>query len=345
MSKLQLLPPDQIRNLFQRWQREAGAAAGDPTSFGKWLVAQRCLTDYQAAILTGRRQERLRFGAYKVLSRIGQGRLAGIYKAATPNGQIVAIKTLSPAKAADPNTLARFHREARLAMRLTHPNTIRTFQAGEDAGIHYLVMEYLEGDTLKDVLLQQGRLPAAEAIRLTYQALQGLQHLHELGIVHRDIEPGNLLLVGSGLSTASTPTPPLPTLKILDIGVGRAMFDDGAAGVADAVTVAGDQLGTAEYRSPEQSRDPHQADIRSDLYSLGCVFYHCLIGEPPFAEKNLVRLLMRHATESPTPLSKYNVAAPAGLQHVLDMMLAKDPALRYGTPGEAIRDLRGFLTS
>jgi serine/threonine protein kinase len=268
--------------------------------------------------------------------------MAGVYEAVHPRGQVVAIKVLPPARAAEPTMLARFQREARLAMRLHHPNVIRTFEAGEHHGTHYLVMELLQGETLQDVLLRRGRLPASEAIRLIYQALLGLQHVHEQGMVHRDLEPGNLMLVPGSADQADTTLG--STVKILDIGLGRAVFDEGApAGGPVNLTTTADQLGTPLYCSPEQSKDARQADIRSDIYSLGCVLYHALAGQPPFEDRGAVRLVLSHATEPPAPLARLNLGVPAGLQEVLDGMLAKDPALRSPTPGHAAQELRRFL--
>jgi serine/threonine-protein kinase len=276
------------------------------------------------------------------VTRIGRGRLVGVYQAVHPQGQVVAIKVLPPAKAADPQVMARFQRESRLAMRLQHPNVIRTFQAGEHQGTHYLVMEMLKGETLKDVLLRRGRLPPVEAIRLVYQAFLGLQHLHEQGLVHRDLEPANLMLVPGAADQGDTTLG--STVKILDIGVGRAVFDEGAAGGGPVnLTTAGDQLGTPLYCAPEQAKDARQADIRSDIYSLGCVLYHALVGNPPFEDPSAIRLIIKHATEPPPRLANLNLAVPARLQEVLDGMLAKDPALRIPTPGQAAQELRQFL--
>jgi serine/threonine protein kinase len=227
-------------------------------------------------------------------------------------------------------------------MRLHHPNVIRTFEAGEHHGTHFLVMELLQGETLKDVLLRRGRLPAVEAIRLLYQALLGLQHIHEKGMVHRDLEPANLMLLAGGADQADTTMN--STVKILDIGLGRALFDDGAGESGPVnLTSTGDQLGTPLYCAPEQTRDARQADIRSDIYSLGCVLYNTLAGHPPFEDKGPIRLMLSHANEPPPRLARLNLGEPPGLQEVLDRMLAKDPALRFPTPGQTAQELRRFL--
>src|SRR5262249_46314099 len=156
-----------------------------------------------------------------------KGRMAGVYKAVHSLGQVVAIKVLPPSKAKLPQLLARFQREARLALRLKHPNVVRAFQMGEANGLHYLVMEYLEGETLDEVLQRRGKLPAVEAVPLIYQALLGLEHIHKQGLVHRDLKPGNLMLVrpANGCDTTLG-----GTLKILDIGLGKALYDEAAAG-------------------------------------------------------------------------------------------------------------------
>ncbi len=335
-----LLSAPEVRALRQRWLHEAGPSAADPVLFCQWLTSRRQITGFQAAVLLGRRDDPLVLGPYRLRSRVGRGRFAGVFQAIHPQGQVVAVKMLPPARAADALVLARFRREARLALRLQHPNVIRTFESGEHRGTHYLVMEYLEGETLKDVLLRRGRLPAAEAVRLLYQALLGLQHIHEQGLVHRDLEPGNLMLVPAAGPEDSTLG---STVKVLDIGLGRAVFDEGAPGAGPVhLTASGDRLGTPLYCAPEQTADPRGADIRSDLYSAGCVLYHALTGRPPFDESNPIRLVLRHANEPP-PRLPLNLGAPLPLQEVLDVMLAKDPALRYPTPGRAAQELRRFV--
>ncbi len=342
LNRKGLLPAPDIRNLRQRWLREAGASAGDAVLFGKWLAHRGRITDYQADVLLRRRDDPLVLGPYKVRGRIGRGPMAGVYEAVHPQGQAVAIKVLPPTRAADPTVLARFQREARLAMRLHHPNVIRTFQAGEHHGSHFLVMELLRGETFKDVLLRRGRLFPAEAIRLLYQAFLGLQHVHEQGLVHRDLEPANLMLLLDGVDRGDTTLN--STVKILDIGVGRALFDEGTPGSGPInLTSTGDQLGTPLYCAPEQSKDPRQADIRSDIYSLGCVLYHALAGQPPFEDRGAVRLVLSHASEPPPRLARLNLGVPSRLQAVLDSMLAKDPSLRFPTPGQAAQELRCFV--
>jgi serine/threonine protein kinase len=338
LARARLLPADAIRNARARWLAQAGPSAAAVPLFVKWLATHRVITPYQADVLLRRREGPLTLGPYRILERISQGRMAGIYRASAPNGQTVAVKVLPAAAAANPQVLGRFQREAHNTVKLRHPNCARAFEAGQDRGVHFIVMEHLEGETLADVLKRRGRLPANEAVRLLYQALQGLQHVHELGLIHRDLEPANLMLCRAGGPSPDDSTLPC-IVKLLDIGLGRALFDE----VNPGLTVSGESLGTPEYMSPEQSRDPSGVDIRTDIYSLGCVLYHCLVGDPPFTDKNPVRLLVKHATEKPAPLASFNVQVPPGLQKVLDQMLAKDPAFRYSTPAQAAQDLRPFV--
>src|SRR5579884_3612528 len=179
LLRSKLMSVDEAKAMFARWQQEAKESAGNLAQFASWMVAQKYLTEYQAQLLARGHAEGFFLNEYKILDRLGKGRMAGVYKAQHHLGQVVAIKVLPPARAKDPQLLARFQREARLAVRLQHPNVIRTFQAGEHQGTHYLVMELLRGETLKEVLVRRHRLPAVEAIRLVYQALLGLQHIHE----------------------------------------------------------------------------------------------------------------------------------------------------------------------
>jgi serine/threonine protein kinase len=338
LASSRLLTPDAALDLPQRWQREMKGSAADAGAFARWLVSRDVATRFQLGVLAAGRGDQLFLGKYKLLDRIGLGRVAGVFKAVHSLGEVVAIKVLPPSKTNNPKTFARFQREARLAQRLNHPNVVRTFQLAEDDGVYYLVMEYLVGETLADVLRRRGTLPHDEAVSVAHQALLGLQHIHEQSLVHRDLSPENLMLVdGKPDNTRAA------TVKILDIGTGRALLNDADGADVDALTVAGDQLGTPEYRAPEQAADAHSADIRADLYSVGCILFHALAGEPPFVENNPVRLVLRHVSESPRSMLAVCPDAPPGLQGVLDRLLAKKPAQRYADPAEALAALAPFL--
>jgi eukaryotic-like serine/threonine-protein kinase len=344
LARSKLLAANDVRALRQRWLTEAGKTLNNLGAFANWLVANQYVTDYQSKLLLRGKAERFFLSDYKVLERIGQGRFAGVYKAVHRLGQVVAIKVLPPSKVKDPQVFGRFQREARLALKLKHPQVVRTVQTGADLDLHYIVMEYLDGQTLDELLAHRGRLSPAEALPLLLQALSGLQYLHEQQIVHRDLKPANLMLVPA-LDAAGRMT---LSLKILDIGLGRALFEDDGNDAAFGLTTEGALIGNPDYRAPEQARDAHAADIRCDIYSLGCVLYHMLTGQVPFLDANALNKLVRHATEAPRPLTEFNPQVPDAVQQLLDRMLAKDPADRFPTPetgSKAVQEVLAGLTA
>lgn len=345
LMRSRLVAPEVARTLYQRWVDEAKDSAGNLGQFSRWLVANKHVTEYQASLLIKGHAdpENYFLNQYQILDRLGRGRMAGVYKAVHQLGQVVAIKVLPPSKAKDPVMLGRFQREARMAIRLKHTNVVRAFQLGEANALNYLVMEYLEGETLDEVLQRRRKLPPGEAVRIIYQALLGLQHIHEQSMVHRDLKPSNLMLVAT--SGKSEPDSTKNTIvKILDIGLGRALFEEGSPDNVE-LTGEGMLLGTPDYLAPEQARDARSIDIRADIYSLGCVLYHCLTGQPPFPDTNLLSQMVRHATETPKPLREFNPAIPEGLQQIMSWMIAKKPDERYPTPERAAQALQMFLVA
>lgn len=344
LLRSRLLPRDEARALYDRWQAEAGDRARDAAQFARWLAAQHYVTEYQAALLTRGHADCFFLDDYRVLERLGKGRMAGVYRAQHPTGQQVAIKVLPPSKARDPQLLARFQRETRLALSLDHPYVVRAFEVGLTDGLHYLVMECLEGETLEEVL-KRGRLPLPEAVRVAHQALLGLQHIHDKGLIHRDLKPGNLMMVPVVPEPASL-SAAHGTVKILDMSLGRALDESTLAEKASdpEITTAGMMLGTPDYMAPEQANDPRNASVRSDIYSVGCVLYHLVTGQPPFPDTSVISQMIRHATETARPLKDFVPTAPDALQQAVSRMMAKDPAQRFATAERAARALRPLLT-
>lgn len=339
IGRSKLLTEPDLQQARRKWTADPKASDADTDGFRKFLVREKYLTEYQAALIQRGRAEGFVVGDYVILDRIGSGQTAGVYKALHNSGQVVALKVLPGSKARDSNSLNRFQREGRLLTQLDHPNAVRAFQVGQGGGVHFIVMEHLEGETLDAVLERRKKLTPAEAVRLVHQALQGLQHLHERRMVHRDLKPANLML---------TPAPRADTLactvKILDIGLGRELFDEASPATQDLhLTTEGALLGTPDYLAPEQARDARSSDVRADIYSLGCVLYHLLAGRPPFTERNVMAQMVKHATTPPQPVRELVPDVPPGLSAAVDNLLAKKADDRPQTPAAAAELLAPYL--
>ena len=345
LVKSKLLPADEVEAQRRRWKDESRGTDDQVEAFRKFLVAKKHLTEYQSVMLWRGHAEGFFLGGYKILDRIGKGQMGGVYKAVHGVGQPVALKILAGSKARDAHILGRFQREARLLTQLEHPNVVKAFQVGDVDGVHYIVMEILDGETLDEILARRKKLPPGEAVRLMHQALGGLQHLHDRRMIHRDLKPANLMLIPE-VAAGKPDTTWDATIKLLDIGLGRELFDENASGeqMDTQLTVEGAVLGTPDYLAPEQAKDARSADGRADIYSLGCVFYHCLTGRPPFPDGNLMTQMLKHATETPVPIAAFCPTAPAGLQKILDVMTAKDPNDRFPSAAQAAAALAPFLT-
>ena len=340
-----VLSPAELQAVEERWPRDAGDTA-DVGRFARWLVARGHLTEYQTAWLLHGHTRAVFLGPYKLLGRIGRGDLAVVYHAvrvrlpkssatSEVSEEAVALKVLPPSRARDRRLRARFYHEAELACQLRHPNVARAIEAGEADGVHYLVLEYLLGENLREAIEHRGPLPVADVLHIARQTLAGLQYLFEQGLVHCNLEPANLLLVlpaGSDIRSAPLKT---ATVKILDTSLSRSLFED-SIGDSEAaqsrLTYEGQLIGTPEYMAPEQARDAHTADIRADLYSLGCILFHALTGAPPFQDASTLSVVIRHAVERPRPVRELRPDVPVALAQAIGRLLAKEPADRFATP-------------
>jgi serine/threonine protein kinase len=334
--------PDEMDSFKQKWIQEDPEHGKDGEAFIDWLVRQRALTGYQAHLLRRGKIEHFFLGTYKLLERIGEGDVARVVRAVHRLGEMVAIKVLPPSKARNPEIFARFQREAQLALTLRHPHVVRTLEVGKDRGLNFLVMEYLDGIPLGEILHHHGGpLAPVETIPLMLQALDGLHYLQERGVVHRNLTPANLMLVSGDPGQPSCLE--RATVKILDIGLGRALFEETGTEETSSQPEKEPVVGNPDYLAPEQAKDAQAVDSRADLYSLGCVLYHCLAGRPPFFGGSPMQKAIRHATEKPAPLSRFNPEVTEDLQKVVDRMLAKTPEERYQTPDEAYQALAVLL--
>jgi WD40 repeat protein len=277
---------------------------------------------------------------YRVIRLLGRGGMGAVYLAEHRRmGRLVALKVINPDFLNHAGALSRFQQEVKAAAKLDHPHIVAAFDADQAGKLHFLVMEYVEGQNLADYLVESGPLTVAQACDIIRQSALGLQHAHERGMVHRDIKPHNLMLTPSG------------QVKVLDFGmarlasesVGATSAEEGAA--VPHLTGAGAVLGTADYIAPEQARDAHVADGRSDVYSLGCTFYHLLAGRPPFPEGSAREKLVLHATDTPLSLYVLRPEVPEGLGRIVAKMMAKLPECRYQTAEDVASALRAFTPS
>jgi serine/threonine protein kinase/tetratricopeptide (TPR) repeat protein len=320
------LPPDTLLSLLRKGAEPAGGAATIAPLPAAPAEVPCELADHPR---------------YRVLELLGSGGMGAVYKAEHRRMERpVALKVMSAGLMTKSAMVERFHREAKAAARLTHANIVTAFDADQAGDAHFLVMEFVEGQSLARHVQQQGPLPAAQACAHIRQAALGLEHAFEHGMVHRDIKPHNLMLTASG------------QVKILDFGLARFVREtakesaEAAAGqtatVGGGLTEVGTLMGTADFIAPEQANDPRQADIRADIYSLGCTLYFLLTGQVPFPEGTAMDKVRAHAGLRPRLLGELQPNLPADLVAVVDKMMAKDPAQRYQTPAEAAAALAPF---
>jgi serine/threonine protein kinase len=272
----------------------------------------------------GRVLEGTMLGPYRLDRFIGGGGMGAVFQALdTTLHRTVAIKVLAHYQSDDEENLKRFRNEAQSAARLDHENIGRVFAVGSDQGWHYIVLEYIEGINLRDLVREQGAFDSARTVDVTIQVAEALEHASERNVVHRDIKPSNIVMTPAGRP------------RIVDMGLARLHQ---VAGDAE-LTVSGMTLGTFDYISPEQARDPRDADVRSDLYSLGCTMFFMLAGRPPFADGTMVQKLLQHQQGEPPAIDEIRSDVPRRLAAIISRLMAKDPADRYQRPVDLVADL------
>ncbi len=311
-------------------QLPADSRPQDSRQLARELVLQKKLTAFQAQQIYAGKGRSLVLGNYVILDKLGQGGMGMVLKAQHQRmKRTVALKVLSPKVVQSPDALRRFQREVEAAARLEHPNIVTAHDADEAAGIHFLVMQYVEGSDLSALVRQHGPLPVDRAVDCILQAARGLQYAHEHGVVHRDIKPANLLLDSQG------------TVKVLDMGLARL---DSAGAHQDQLTGTGQVMGTVDYMAPEQAIDTKHADTRADIYSLGVTLWYLLTGRAIYMGETPVEKIMAHQSKPIPSLCDACPNVTPALDVVFRRMVAKKPAERYQSMAELIVDLEPLCT-
>lgn len=304
------------------------------TAFSRQLFQSGILTEYQSHALLEAEPRPLLIGDYLILEPIGSGGMGTVYKAMHQRmKRIVALKVIrSDLGDQLPEYLKRFEREVQTAARLSHPNIVTAYDAGEFAGEHYLICEYIDGESLTQMVRDSGPLDFPDALNCIIQVAQGLEYAHGKGVIHRDIKPANILIDDQG------------DLKILDMGLARLQENEDILGSGGETELTTSQffMGTIDYMAPEQARNTKHADHRSDIYSLGCTLYFLLTAKPVFGGGTTVERILAHK-EQPIPrLSKLLPQVPAEFDALFEKMLAKDPGDRYQSATDLLAELNQF---
>ncbi|MFO0813544.1 MAG: serine/threonine-protein kinase [Gemmatales bacterium] len=304
----------------------------DPKDVAQAFINMGLLTRFQVRLLLqGKWRGFFIAGKYRLLDMIGEGGMGKVYLCEHRRMQrMVAIKVLPVRLAQDEAARERFDREARAIATLNHPNIVQAYDIDSHEGMHYIVMEFVDGVSLQALVALRGPLPVARAVNYLAQASEGLQHGHVMGLVHRDIKPANLLLARDG------------TIKVLDYGLAR--FFDNRGDDFTRRHEGNSIIGTADYLAPEQAIDCSDVDVRADLYALGCTAYYLLTGNPPFGREipTHTKLLM-HQSKDPTPLRELRPDLDPALWEVFRKLLHKDPRQRYQEPQEVLVALQPWL--
>jgi serine/threonine-protein kinase len=338
----QLLEPAQTRELT----RSLRGRFEEPKALARDLLQRGWLTTYQVNHLFQGRASDLLLGAYVIEERLGEGGMGQVFRARHKLlNRRVALKVIRKERLSNPDFVRRFYREIQAAAQLSHPNIVVAYDADHVGDTHFFAMEYVDGVDLSRLVRDKGPLPIATACDFIRQAALGLQHAFERGMVHRDIKPSNLLVARSpgrrkalGESADGSTIfdgDDKPIVKILDMGLVRVRTPVAAGAQPKGdITQVQNVLGTPDYIAPEQARDAHNADIRADLYSLGCTFYYLLSGQVPFPGEVAMEKLVKHWMEEPRPIEELRPETPPAVAAIVRKLMAKQVEDRFQTPAE-----------
>ena len=300
--------------------------AGLSRSLAEVLVEKGLLTDVQARIVSRATtsDEVQVIAGFELISKLGEGGMGSVYKARQISmDRLVALKTLAPHLAENREFTARFVREARTAAMLDHVNIVRGVDVGSEGDIHYFAMEFVEGESVGNIIESTGAIPEPRALRIIIQVARALEYAWDTRqIIHRDIKPDNILVTKGDIA------------KVADLGLARTTDNE-----STMMTQTGVAMGTPHYISPEQAKGEKDIDTRTDIYSLGATLYHMLTGETPFTGSSAMAVVTKHLTEGAVPVHVVRPEVSQGVSAVVGKMMAKEPAGRYATPTELLEDL------
>ena len=324
-----IVADEKLKQELASLKDKADGRAIKTTELAEHLVDSGLITKWHTEKLLNGKYKGFFLGKYKLLRHLGSGGMSSVYLAEHRiSEQLRAIKVLPRKKVDDKSYLDRFYLEARAAASLNHPNVVRIYDICNEKDTHYMVMEYVQGEDLYELVTANGAIAIEDAIQYVAQAAEGLSHAHQRELVHRDIKPANLLKTEQG------------DVKILDLGLALVSQEEG-----ESLTVLHNEkvMGTADYLSPEQAVNSHDVDSRADIYSLGCTLYYLIAGHPPFPKGSLAQRIAMHQTKEPADVRKSRPDCPDSLALVCQKMMKKNPDERYQTCGEIKTALLGLL--
>ena len=325
LNKSQLCENAKLKASLSELSRMAGGKPIKLDQLTTHLLEDGLISEWHIKKLVTGKYKGFFLGKYKLLRLLGTGGMSTVYLAQhTIFDQQRAIKVLPRDRVADKTYLQRFFREGRAAAALNDKNIVRVYDIGNEGDTHYLVMEYVKGEDIYEMVKKRGPLPFDRSIDYMIQALTGLQHAHDTELVHRDVKPANLLVTEDGV------------VKILDLGLALFQEDDSSLTVMHNERV----LGTADYLSPEQAVDSHNLDHRSDIYSAGCTLYFMLTGKPPFFEGTLAQRIAKHQQVEPQDIRDFRPDCPEELSQLVTRMMKKKPEDRFHSCDDAVMAFR-----
>ena len=331
VRRSKLVESSRLNEVLAQIEKEATESQLDDTEYvAAELVRRYIISAWHSRQLLKGRYKGFFLRQYKILGHLGTGGMSSVFLAEhTVMQRRVAIKVLPRKHLEKSIYLERFIREAQAIAKLDHPNIVRAYDFDHEGETHYIVMEYFPGDDLQSLVEKQKAIPFPKIVDIIRQAANGLGHAHEVGIIHRDVKPSNILVNGDGL------------VKILDLGLARLdekLFEGRITHIQEDTI-----LGTADYLAPEQALDSHKVDARADIYGLGCALYFALTGHPPFPDGSVSKKLLAHQQKEPTSILIDRPDTPHDLVNLCRKMMAKKPEDRHDNILDVAHDLEGWL--